>query len=156
MPNADVPLDVVEAGGFLWFELLLTASYLGVASGLVERVYRLERHTAEERTRLLTEVETGAAALRGIAYEMQSYSNSSQIGEAILANMLLVRYGIQQQISRIAYHAAEMLGGMHFITVPEVGYTLSACAALSFHAPSRLSVSPVVDEYMKGGALKMV
>ncbi|HYL05371.1 MAG TPA: acyl-CoA dehydrogenase family protein, partial [Thermoanaerobaculia bacterium] len=36
-PEVEESLDAVEAGGFLWFELLVSASYLGVASALVER-----------------------------------------------------------------------------------------------------------------------
>lgn len=112
LPETEVDLDVVETGGFLWFELLVTASYLGAASRLVEKVYELGRYTADERVRLLIEMETSAAALRGIAYEMEGYESSQRIDEAILAKMLLVRYGVQQHISRITYHAAEILGGL--------------------------------------------
>src|SRR5215510_1243703 len=36
-PEIEESLDAVEAGGFLWFELLVAASYLGVASALVEQ-----------------------------------------------------------------------------------------------------------------------
>ena len=45
-------LDGVQSAGFLWFELLMSASYLGAASALVERVLLNERIPEVDRVRL--------------------------------------------------------------------------------------------------------
>lgn len=156
LPEAEVPLDAVEAGGFLWFELLITASYLGIASGIMEKIYDQRRTTAEERTRLLSLIETGAAALRGIAFEMQSQASPELDSEALVARVLLVRYGIQQQLGQIAFLGTELMGGMNFISDPTLEYSLACCAPLAFHPPSRLSIAQAIDGYMLGEALQMV
>ncbi|GAB4180943.1 MAG: acyl-CoA dehydrogenase family protein [Wenzhouxiangellaceae bacterium] len=156
LPQADVPLDVVEAGGFLWFELLVTASYLGVANGLVERVYTHKRADSVERVRLLTSIELSAAALRGLAYEIQTNPVEQRISDSLVARMLMIRYGVQQQMGQVTYLGAELLGGMHFIGDASLEYTLSSCSALAFHPPSRLSISEAVDHYVLGGDLQMV
>ncbi len=156
LPDTQIPLDAVEAGGFLWFELVVTASYLGVASGLIEQVYANNRGTVEGRVQSLVEIQTGASALYGICQQMTSNDNSEfVVGEDILADVLLVRFGIQKIIQRVAYQATEMMGGMHFIGDPRYEYILACCAALAFHPPSRNFASQTIDEYMKGGTLQM-
>ena len=42
-------MDPIQSRGFTWFELLIAASYVGVASGLAERVIVAGRGTAEDR-----------------------------------------------------------------------------------------------------------
>src|SRR5206468_4175369 len=79
-PEIEDKLDAVEAGGFLWFELLVSASYLGVASALVERVRICNRGDVTERTQLATEVEGAMSALEGVARAMQT----GERGEGIL------------------------------------------------------------------------
>ena len=86
-PEMEESLDTVEAGGFLWFELLLTASYLGVASALVERAVTGRRGDAPSRTLVVAELEAAMTALEGIARAMQTGVR----GEEILARSLFVR-----------------------------------------------------------------
>lgn len=156
LPDTQIPLDAVEAGGFLWFELLVTASYLGVASGLIEKVYANDRGTVEGRVQSMISIQTGISSLYGICHQMTSSNNTRfEVGEAILTDVLLVRFGIQNIIQRVAYEATEMLGGMHFISDSRYEYILACCAALSFHPPSRSFSSQTIDEYMKGGTLQM-
>jgi alkylation response protein AidB-like acyl-CoA dehydrogenase len=150
-PEVEEGLDAVEAGGFLWFELIVSASYLGVASALVERVVQAGRGTAEERTQLAIEAEGAMSALEGVARLMQTGDR----GEAILTQALFVRFAVQQAIQRVSAHAAELLGGMSFIASPDVAYLLAAGRALAFHPPSRLSVAPALDAYLKGGPMQV-
>ena len=150
-PETEESLDAVEAGGFLWFELLVSASYVGVASGLVERVLASGRGDAAERTRLVTESEGAMAALEGVARSMMT----GERGEAILVQSLFVRFAAQQAIARATTHAAELLGGMAFIKSPDVAYLLSAAQALTFHPPSRLSVAPAIDAYLAGEPMQV-
>lgn len=126
-------IDEVQTAGLVWFELLMAASYLGVASALVERVLLNERVPEHERVRLLIETESAAAAVEGVARRVDEGS----IDESVLADSLYVRYGAQDAIARVVPSAVELLGGLNFMTSDEVGY-LAACAhGLSLHPPAR-------------------
>lgn len=155
LPETDVPLDAVEAGGFLWFEFLVTASYLGVACGLTYKVLANNRGTPEERVRLVAPLELAISALRAIAYEMQSGSQDPAAGEALVARMLMIRYATQQVIGNANCSSSELLGGIHFIRDASVEYAMGCSMALSYHPPSRLSISQALDNYMLGGNLQM-
>jgi alkylation response protein AidB-like acyl-CoA dehydrogenase len=150
-PEVEEGLDAVEAGGFLWFELIVSASYLGVASALVERVLAAGKGDAAERAQLATEVEGAMGALEGVARWMQTGDR----GESILTHALFVRFAVQQAIERAAARAAELLGGMAFIASPDVAYMLAASRALAFHPPSRLSVAPALDAYLMGEPMRV-
>jgi alkylation response protein AidB-like acyl-CoA dehydrogenase len=150
-PEVEDSLDTVEAGGFLWFELLVAASYLGVASALVERVIAQKRGDGPERMQLAIEVEGAMSALEGVARAMQTGDR----GEALLVQSLLVRFSVQQAIERISARAAELLGGMAFIGSPDVAYLFAASRALAFHPPSRLSVAPAIDGYFNGQPMQV-
>jgi alkylation response protein AidB-like acyl-CoA dehydrogenase len=150
-PEVNETLDAVEAGGFLWFELLVSASYLGVASALVERVLAAGRGDVTERTLLATEAEGAMSALEGVARAMLT----GERGEAILVQSLFVRYFVQQAIERISARATELLGGMAFIGSPDVAYLLAAGRALAFHPPSRSSVAPALDGYLMGHPMQV-
>ncbi|MCZ0985568.1 acyl-CoA dehydrogenase [Streptomyces diastatochromogenes] len=56
-PGAAGGLDSLQTAGFLWFELLMTATYLGVASALAERVLRADRVPVTEQAALVVELE---------------------------------------------------------------------------------------------------
>lgn len=150
-PEVEESLDAVEAGGFLWFELLVSASYLGVASALVEKVLAGSRGDAPERMQLAIDTEGAMSALEGVARSMQTGDR----GEAILVQSLLVRFSVQQAIERISARAAELLGGMAFIGSPDVAYLFAAGRALAFHPPSRLSVAPAIDGYLMGQPMQV-
>jgi alkylation response protein AidB-like acyl-CoA dehydrogenase len=142
----------LEAAGLLWFELLITASYLGAASGLVERVLIGDRGRPEDQAIVATELEGAACALEGVARAM----DSGELDEHALARGLFTRYLVQGAVARSATLAAELLGGMSFIRSEEVTYLVAACQALPFHPPSRLSMaSPLVD-YLRGEPLRVV
>ena len=150
-PELESGLDAVEAGGFLWFELLVAASYLGVASALAERVFEGKRGEASERVQLAIDLEGAAAALEGMARAM----SAGERGETILSRALLVRFAVQQAIERASARAAELLGGMAFIGSSDVGYLLAASRALAFHPPSRLSIAAALDGYLRGSPLEV-
>lgn len=143
--------DSIQTKAFLWFELLISASYLGIASTLVERTIAVGKGTPSERTLLGIEVEGAMAALEGVAHSM-IVSDSNQ-SNALLARVLFVRYAVQRAIERVTAHAMELLGGMAFISSPEVAYLFAAARPLAFHPPSRLSISPALDNYLTGESL---
>ena len=150
-PEVEESLDAVEAGGFLWFELLVSASYLGVASALTERVLSGGRGDIGERVALAIEVEAAMSALEGVARAMLT----GERGEAILVQSLFVRFAVQQAIERVSARAAELLGGMAFVKSPDVSYLFAASRALAFHPPSRTSVGPAIEGYLMGKPMQV-
>lgn len=151
--DESVSLDPVEREGWLWFELLTTASYVGVISGLVVDLYKKENCSAIDRTRVVSGVETAVSALRGVAHEMDSDARSDR--ESLTARMLLIRYGIQQIIGEVKNLASELLGGMQFIQNPDLEYRIGALTGLQYHPPSRLSSSKQLDDYFLGKPLAL-
>jgi alkylation response protein AidB-like acyl-CoA dehydrogenase len=142
-------LDAVQDRGFLWFELLITASYLGIASNLVERVLSADRGVVEEKVSLATEVESGMAAVEGVARAMMAGERENDQ----FARMILVRYAVQGAIARATSLAVEMLGGVAFIRSPEVSYLLAASRALALHPPPRLKTGKRLVEHLMGSPL---
>jgi alkylation response protein AidB-like acyl-CoA dehydrogenase len=142
-------VNAVQDRGFLWFELLITATYVGIASALVERVLLSNRGGRTERVSLATELEGGMAALEGVARAMLAGERDNDD----LARMLLVRYAVQAAIDRATTLAFELLGGMAFIQLPEVSYLFAASRPLSLHPPARLGSGKRLDAYLAGGPL---
>ena len=142
-------LDVLQEKSFLWFELLISASYVGIVSVLVERALTAGKGTAMDRMAPAAEVEAAMVALECVA---RSLGDEEPTGE-LLARMLLVRYAVQGAIDRAAALAVDLLGGIAFITSPEIAYLSAACRALAFHPPSRSSAAPALDAFWKGDPL---
>lgn len=145
-------LHPVQISGFLWFELLITASYLGIASGLVERIFKGNRGEPVDRLTLGMELESAMSALEGVAHAMMT----GEVGDDQLARMLLVRYATERAMERAAARAAELAGGMSFIKSSGVSYLTSAARGLSHHPPSRTSMARIMTEYLTGSSLKML
>ncbi|MFO0970266.1 MAG: acyl-CoA dehydrogenase family protein [Gemmataceae bacterium] len=132
--------------GLLWFELLISATYLGIASGLAERVLASKRGSASERVQVALELESAMAALEGIARAMDS---GAEVNDT-LARMLLVRYAVQNALERATARSFELLGGLAFIGGEEVALLHAAASALALHPPSRLSTVGALDGYLGG------
>ena len=144
-------LDSVQVSGFIWFELLISASYLGVASALVERTIIARRGEPGDRALLGMEVEGAMAALEGVARAMMA----GQRGHNELARMLFVRYAVEQALARASAFAVELLGGLASIRSSEISYLYTAARALAFHPPSRISMAQPLADSLAGAPLKM-
>jgi alkylation response protein AidB-like acyl-CoA dehydrogenase len=142
-------LDPVEVTGYIWFQLALSSTYLGIVSGLVERLVASGKGTAEERGGVLAQVEAQAAAIDGIAYSLDAREDR----ERLLARALSTRFALQGTIETVAMKCAELLGGLAFIGSSEVAYLLCAARALAFHPPGRIQASRALDDYARGGVL---
>ncbi|MER6995453.1 acyl-CoA dehydrogenase [Streptomyces sp. NPDC000410] len=146
---AGARLDEVQTAGLVWFELLMTGSYLGAASALVERVLLNDRVPDAERVRLLVQIEGAMAAVEGLARRVDEGAPD----ESTLADSLYVRYTVQDSLARIVPQAVELLGGLNFMTSDEVGY-LAACAnGLALHPPSRSRMTGPLSAYLAGEPL---
>ncbi|MDH6623279.1 alkylation response protein AidB-like acyl-CoA dehydrogenase [Streptomyces sp. LBL] len=142
--SAGQRLDELQTAGLVWFQALMTGSYLGAASALVERVLLNDRIPEHERVRLFVETEAAMAAAEGIARRI----DTGDLGESALSQALCVRYGVQDTLGRIVPRAVELLGGLNFMTSDEIGH-LAACAhGLSLHPPSRPRMTGPLADYL--------
>jgi alkylation response protein AidB-like acyl-CoA dehydrogenase len=135
-----------EVTGLCWFEIVASASYLGVASALAERVLLDDRVDAAERAQLGGELEFAQAALDGAVHLMQT----SEPEQSLLARVLAVRFGVQQIIERCSMRAAELAGGLAFIRDMEISTLLAMTRCLAFHPVSRKAAEPMLAEWLLG------
>ncbi len=135
-PQDSESMDPIQARGFVWFELLVSASYLGAATNLAERAIELE---------------AVAAALEQVARVTATIDDN----DALLARALYVRFATERAIERVVMSAAAVLGGMAFIESPEIAYLLGATRALAFHPPSRAAAAGPIARYLAGGPLTL-
>ncbi|HZN18528.1 MAG TPA: hypothetical protein VFB84_10155 [Micromonosporaceae bacterium] len=142
----DGTIDELQTMGFIWFELLICASYLGMASALVERTLTGRRGATSDRAALGARLETATLLVEGAARAVMS----GETGNDGLANVLMSRYGAQDAIGDATRQAAELLGGMAFIGSNELAYLVAACQCLAYHPPSRTSVASSLVEYLEG------
>ena len=150
-PQDGESMDPIQARGFVWFELLVSASYLGAATNLAERVIARGRGSDEDRAGLAIELETAAAALEQVA----CVAATADDNDALLARALYARFATERAIERAAMSAAAALGGMAFIQSPEIAYLLGVTRALAFHPPSRAAAAGPIARYLAGGPLTL-
>jgi alkylation response protein AidB-like acyl-CoA dehydrogenase len=150
-PKEGESMDPIQARGFVWFELLISASYLGAATNLAERVIARGRGSDEDRAGLAIELEAAAAALEQVA----AFAETADDNDALLARALYARFATERAIERAVMPAAATLGGMSFIESPEIAYLLGATRALAFHPPSRAAAAGPIARYLAGGPLTL-
>jgi alkylation response protein AidB-like acyl-CoA dehydrogenase len=151
-PSDGPTMDPVQARGFMWFELLISAAYLGAASGLVERVMAKKKGTPDDVALLAIELESATAGLLHVASHMSQRSDDI---DSDLALALNVRYGAERAIERVVMAASTIAGGMAFIGSSETTYLSAASRALAFHPPSRAAASDALARYLAGAALNI-
>lgn len=157
-------LDTVQVLGFLWFELLMSASYLGACAGLVEPVVSRERWGDADRVAVCGPLQLGLAALEGIARELDEWTcqatasdgpEASPTLDDLLARLLLLRYELERLIGQAAALAHEMLGGLSFIARKDSALAMLACHGLRFHPPARIAMAGPLADYLRRGAFSM-
>ncbi|MET7356240.1 hypothetical protein [Streptomyces mirabilis] len=142
-------MDKLQTAGFVWFELLISASYLAMASALVERVLERPGVPARERLDLVCDLEAAMAGLENVARQIPE----SQGEEAALVQCLYARYAAQDAITRTAPRAVELLGGMAFIEADDITYLPAAVNGLGFHPPSPPKAADDLSDHLAGGPL---
>ncbi|MHB9756204.1 acyl-CoA dehydrogenase [Streptomyces sp. BYX5S] len=150
-PGEAGELDELQTVGLIWFELLITASYAGMAGALVERVLAGGRGTHTERAELLTRYETATLLIEGTARLIMDKT----VDDAGLARALVARYGAQDLIREAVARAVELLGGTAFIGSPDIACFAAAAHGLSFHPPSRSSFAGPWLEHAAGRPLRL-
>jgi alkylation response protein AidB-like acyl-CoA dehydrogenase len=148
--TADAVPDELNIAGFLWFELLLTAGYIGIASALVERV--LDKPGGpQDPTPFLVDIEAAMLGVESVARAMDTEAWS----DALLVDALAARYAAQDAIARTTTACQAALGGMAFITAPDSTYLASAATGLTFHPPSRARMGAPLREFLNGAPLRI-
>jgi len=142
-------LTELQEVGLIWFELIVCASYTGIASALVDRVLTRERGTAADRARLAVCIESASALTEGLA-RMLMDGDTTNDG---LATALVTRFTVQDQIRTAVLAAVELLGGMSYVSSSDVGYLAAASQAVAFHPPSRTSMIDGMLSYYAGEPL---
>lgn len=141
----------VHLSGLLWVQMLMAASYVGVASALVEHVLQAGAGGPGDRAWLAIEVEGAMSALESVAYALMS----GRRDEEQLARVLCVRYAVEQAIHRVSGRAVELLGGRSFMQSSDASYLLGAAYGLTCQPPSRESMVEVLVGYFANGSMKM-
>jgi hypothetical protein len=95
--DADGQLDALLTAGFAWFQLL-TGSCLGAVGALVERVLLDQKVPESEQVGLRVEAEGAMSAAEGVAHRIDDGGPD----ESTLADVLYVRYSVQDALSRMA------------------------------------------------------
>lgn len=139
-------LDDLQTLGLVWFELLVTACYLGVAANLVERVLVGARGATHERLGLAMAIEGAALTLDGAARNLDEGDG----GNDGLARALITRFTVADTVRSTVAKAVELLGGIAFVKSPEVAYLAAASHAIGFHPPSRHSSADALLGWFSG------
>ena len=149
--TADAVPDALNVAGFLWFELLLTAGYLGMASALVERTLARPGAAHDDPMRYLVAVEAAMLAVEAVAHAMAD----EQWDESLLVQALTARYAAQDAIAGTTKACLAALGGMAFIGSPDGSYLASAAVGLTFHPPARHRMGAPLREFLDGRPLRI-
>ncbi|WP_339519480.1 acyl-CoA dehydrogenase family protein [Pseudomonas proteolytica] len=128
----------------IWFQLLVSASYLGMASALASRALAGNKGSQENRAMLLIDLQGATMALRGLAASI----DDNRFLRRDLAHAQATRFAIQEAVNRISTHAFEILGGMAFMSSEEIAYLLVATRLLAFHPTSRLASTAFLCEQL--------
>ena len=141
-------LDPVEVTGYIWLQLALSSTYLGIVSGLVERLLESGKGTPEERGGAVARVEAQAAAVDGIAYAFGAERTGITCWPAPW------RCGSPSRGPSSPSPCGAPSSSAAWRSSAAPTWPIS-CAprALAFHPPGRLPASRALDEYARGGVL---
>ena len=146
----DADLDTAECAGFIWFALIVSASYIGMASYLVSQVLEQKKGIPTERVLLCSYIESAMKNLESVAIEAQA-----GLSEAAAANSILMRFAVQESLKKVIGICLELLGGIGFIKNPRIAYYYSCASLLPLHPPPRIGLSDFLDDYLQGSPLRV-
>ncbi|WP_084377864.1 acyl-CoA dehydrogenase family protein [Pseudomonas mucidolens] len=128
----------------IWFQLLASASYLGMASALASRALSCNKGSQDDRAMLLIDLQGATMALRGLAGSI----DEKRFLRSDLARAQATRFSVQEAVHRISTRAFEILGGMAFMSSEDVAYLLVVTRLFAFHPTSRLASTPFLCEQL--------
>jgi alkylation response protein AidB-like acyl-CoA dehydrogenase len=140
-------VSLAELTGICWFQLLVSASYLGVASGLANRVIKSGKGDFSQLSQIGIELEGAKSTLLGVAGLIER----GQFNNDTVAKMLFARFSVQHAIIRATDIATEVLGGINFSQSSDIAYLLAASRGICFHPISRNGANPIMSGFMTDG-----
>lgn len=152
LPGDETDYTSLQAGSFIWFQILTASCYLGIGSALMIQLIETQKGSPDGRVEVACELEGAMATLEGVACSFQSGDRS----DAVVARALFARYSVQQALMRMASRAAEMLGGIAFMSSEKVSYLMTAVRCLAFHPPSQSAAAASLDNYLRGESFEFV
>ncbi|MBM7416130.1 MULTISPECIES: acyl-CoA dehydrogenase family protein [Nocardiaceae] len=142
----DDPEGMHELTGFLWFGILASAGYIGAATALVERLVGHPKVSDSVYTSAAAELEAAIAGLEAVAAAM----DSGERGADLSARLLFCRIALRGALRRAVDAAVTALGGIAFITDPDIAYLQSVVSAFAFHPPSIRETESSLAAYHRG------
>lgn len=142
-------LSELQQVGMIWFEMIVSATYVGIASALVDRVLVRGRGAPADRAALATRIEAAAALTEGLARRV----SDGEVDNDCVAASLVTRFTVQDLVAAAVNQAVELLGGMAFVSTSDIAYLAAAAHAIAFHPPSRTSMVDGLLDYFSGQPL---
>lgn len=142
-------LTELQQVGLIWFEMIVCATYVGIASALVDRVLDRGRGAAADRAALAVRIEAAAGLTESVARRVMA----DDCGNDGLAAALVARFAVQDLLVASVGQAVELLGGMAYVSSSDIGYLAAASHAMAFHPPSRTSMIDGLLDYYAGQPL---
>lgn len=121
-----------------------------MGSRMLASLISAERTADVDLVYVSSKLECGAHILQALAQQFDA--NESNQND-LLGHILLARYQIQEILELASCRSVEVLGGMRFISDPEISYLLAATKAIAFHPPSRTSMTLNLAKWIRGEEL---
>lgn len=146
------PDDVHEMTGYLWFGLLISSCYLGVATRLVAALAARETVDPRQFASASGEVETMRTALGALAREFDEGARGGDVS----ARLALVRWSMRDALVRVQSLVREAVGGVAYMRDPELAYAFEAVQVFGYHPPSRRETSERLLGWARGEDFRYV
>ncbi len=142
-------VDDVSATGYIWFEILLCASYLGMAYGLLEKVNQLTSIPQNNAVLIYGKLESSAMLLTAIATD--SFENKQEL----LGKVFLCRYSLQKSIIDTVNKIVSFVGGINYLNNPCYAMLVQAIQAFNFHPPGNRVLIGNIIEYINNPVVEV-
>lgn len=123
------------------FQLMVSASYLGMASRLCEIALQRRAGTAGERVEVIGRLESATMAV----YRLGALMDHATFSGHLLARAMLVGHNADLQIESAVSRIGRILGAKISLGDPEVRYLSLASRCIHFHPPSSAVREQIVD-----------
>ncbi|MFE6862255.1 hypothetical protein [Nocardia sp. NPDC057668] len=131
-----------------WSSMLVVASYLGMATALMQRVLDLGVRDPGSFASAAAAVESSWSALLFACREFDAGARDT----AAAVRIMYVRCALRDNLSRIAAHLIESMGAGAFGDNFEMPYLAGCLHALALHLPSRGRIASHLYEFHRSGA----
>lgn len=129
--------------GYVLFTVLTVASYLGMATALLQRALDTRFERSDSYVSASAAVESTWSALVLVCRDF----DAGVRGDALSARIMCIRYALQDNLARISTLLVEAIGTAEFCASPQVPYLASALHALALHPPGRRRIASAMYEF---------